>query len=148
MGDARLLRSYRQRSGLRHSSEVSTMTNPSTAQSGEQARLRLMRSQAFQTAVVGPIVYPQDNSGVNSDTTTPILYRPEQFGAPDGALIIPGTVVQGYSVFRGLAYVENVRITEATITFDVFTQAAGGFPFGHHSGSIAVSTSFQWYFES
>jgi hypothetical protein len=84
---------------------------------------------------------------VNSDTTTPIEYRPEQFGAPDGSQIIPATVSQNYQVSRGLAYVQNVRITEANITFDVYTQAAGGFPFGHHSGQIAVSTSFTWYYE-
>jgi hypothetical protein len=102
---------------------------------------------AFRSEVAGPIVYNQDNSGVNTDTTTPIEYRPEQFGAPDGALIIPGSVAQGYTVSRGLAYVQDVRITEANITFDVYTQAAGGFPFGHHSGSISVSTSFIWYLE-
>src|SRR3954451_22833495 len=100
---------------------------------------------SFQSQMVGPIVYSQDNSGVSTDTTTPIEYRPEQFGAPDGAQIIPGTVTQAYSVFRGLAFVQNVRITQANITFDVFSQAAGGFPFGHHSGSIAVSTSFTWF---
>ncbi len=101
----------------------------------------------YRTATVGPIVYNQDNSGVNTDTTTLIEFRPEQFGAPDSAKIIPASVDQEYTVSRGLAYVQNVRITEANIIFEVFTQAAGGFPFGHHSGSIAVSTSFQWYSE-
>lgn len=105
------------------------------------------QARAFRTEVVGPIVYNQDNSGVNTDTTTPIEYRPEQFGAPAGARIIPGTVAQGYTVFRGLAYVQDVRITATNITFDVYTQAAGGGIFGHHSGSIAVSTSFQWFVE-
>ncbi|WP_156081332.1 hypothetical protein [Amycolatopsis vancoresmycina] len=85
---------------------------------------------------------------MNTDTTVSIEYRPEQYGAPDGARIIPGTVTQGYTVFRGLAYVQNVKITETSIEFEVFSQAAGGFPFGHHSGSISVSTSFQWYLEA
>jgi hypothetical protein len=102
---------------------------------------------AYRSEMVGPIVYSQDNSGVNTDTTTPIEYRPEQYGAPFGAQIIPGSVSQSYAVSRGLAYVQNVRITQANITFDVYTQAAGGFPFGHHSGSIAVTTSFVWFFE-
>jgi hypothetical protein len=102
---------------------------------------------AYQSGMVGPIVYHQDNSGVSTDTTTSIEYRPEQYGAPRGARIIPATVMQGYTVFRGLAYVRNVRITEAGIAFEVFTEAAGGFPFGHHSGSISVSTSFQWYLD-
>jgi len=112
---------------------------------GESARIDFAEAQGFRTEVVGPIVYSQDNSGVNTDTTTPIEYRPEQFGAPDGAQIIAGTVAQGYTVSRGLAYVQNVRITQSNITFDVYTQAAGGFPFGHHSGAITVSTSFQWF---
>lgn len=102
---------------------------------------------AFQTGSVGPIVYTQDNSGVETDTTTTIEYRPEQFGAPDAARIIPGTVTQGYTVFRGWAYAANVKISETAINFEVFTQAAGGFPFGHHSGSIAVSTAFTWFVE-
>jgi hypothetical protein len=97
--------------------------------------------------MVGPITYSQNNSGVNTDTTTPIEYRPEQYGAPDGAQIIPGSVSQAYTVSRGLAYVQNVRITQANITFDVYTQAAGGFPFGHHSGLIDVTTSFVWFVE-
>ena len=124
------------------------MTSERALGSGESARISLGATPGFQTEVVGPIVYPQDNSVVDTDTTTPIEYRPEQFGAPDGAQIIPGTVVQGYTVFRGLAYVQNVRITQSNITFDVYTQAAGGFIFGHHSGSIAVSTSFQWFVEA
>jgi len=120
---------------------------------GESARIRFgqagdVQAQSFQTEVVGPIVYYQDNSGVSTDTKTPIEYRPEQFGAPDGAQIIPGTVAQGYTVFRGLANVENVSITQANITFTVYTQAAGGGIIGHHSGAIAVSTSFQWFTEA
>ncbi|MEV6825767.1 hypothetical protein [Amycolatopsis sp. NPDC051102] len=43
---------------------------------------------------------------------------------------------------------QNVKITETAVDFEVFTQAAGGFPFGHHSGAISVSTSFQWYLEA
>lgn len=127
-------------------------THSQSTGKGESAQISFgqahdAQAQAFRTEVVGPIVYNQDNSGVNTDTTTPIEYRPEQFGAPDGAQIIPGTVVQGYTVFRGSAYVQNVRITQANITFDVYTQAAGGGIFGYHSGSIAVSTSFQWFVE-
>jgi len=124
------------------------MTTQEFIGSDESARLDLGQAQGFQSGVVGPVVYSQDNSGVNTDTTTPIEYRPEQFGAPDGAQIIPGTVAQGYSVFPGLAYVQNVTITQSNITFDVYTQSAGGFPFGHHSGSISVTTSFQWFVEA
>ncbi len=74
---------------------------------------------AFQTGLVGPISYHQDNSGVKDDTNTPIRYDPQQFGAPAGAQIIPGTVNQSYYVSRGLAYVQNVNIQEVEITFQV-----------------------------
>ena len=76
-------------------------------------------------------------------------YTPEQFGAPPGAQIIPGLVQQQVWVMRGLAYVENLRITEHEISFDVFTQAANeSWFFGWRSGSIAVTTSFTWYYSA
>ena len=89
---------------------------------------------AFQSGVVDPIAYHRDNSGVNTDTTTPISYTPQEFGAPLGARIITGTVDQSYSVTRGTAYVTNLVIQESGISFEVYTQAAGGGLFGHHSG--------------
>jgi hypothetical protein len=99
---------------------------------------------AHQSGTVGPVTYSQDNSGVHTDTTTQIEYTPQQFGASATAQIIPGTVQQSYTVFRGLAYVQDVNITQGSITFQVYTQAADDGLFGHHSGSITVSTSFQW----
>lgn len=99
---------------------------------------------AYQTGFVGPIVYFQDNSGNNEDTDTFIEYTPQQFGAPATAQIIVGTIQQSYYVSRGTAYIHDLNLTPDAITFWVFTQAAGGFPIGHHSGAITVSTSFQW----
>jgi hypothetical protein len=99
---------------------------------------------AYQSGLVGPIVYKQDNSGVNTDTTTQEVYTPQQFGAPATAQIIPGTVQQSYWVSRGLAYVQDVNITQESIAFQVYTQAADDGWFGHHSGAITVGTSFQW----
>lgn len=105
----------------------------------------------FQSGFIGPsstpplLPYHQTNSGVADDTDTHIRYTPQQFGAPDGATII--TSNQQYSVAQGLAYVHNVRVDPTGIEFDVFTQAAGGFPFGHHSGDITVSTTFTWALE-
>ena len=99
----------------------------------------------YSTGFVGPVVYTQDNSGVADDTETKIEYTPQQYGAPADAKIIAGSVTQSYWVQRGLAYVKDVSIEDADISFLVYSQAAGGFPFGHHSGSITVSTSFQWY---
>lgn len=104
----------------------------------------------FQTGFVGPPQLPpyhQSNSGVAEDTDTHIRYTPQQFGAPDGAQIIVGTVHQQYYVAQGQAYVHNLRVNETGVEFDVFTQAAGGFPFGHHSGEIYVTTTFTWFLE-
>jgi hypothetical protein len=102
---------------------------------------------AFQSGVVDPIAYHQSNSGVSTDTTTDITYTPQEFGAPPGARIITGTVDQSYQVNRGTAYVQNLSIHESGVSFQVFTQAAGGGLFGHHSGDIVVSTAFRWYTE-
>lgn len=98
----------------------------------------------FQSGLVGPITYYQDNSGVKTDTTTPIEYTPQQFGAPATAQIITGTLNQSYWVSRGTAYVQDLNITPDSITFQVYTQAADNGLFGHHSGAITVATSFQW----
>jgi hypothetical protein len=98
----------------------------------------------YQSGLVGPISYYQDNSGVNTDTTTSIVYTPQQFGAPATAQIIPATVNQSYYVSRGKAYVQDLNINEESITFQVYTQAADNGWFGHHSGAITVNTSFQW----
>lgn len=100
---------------------------------------------AYQTGLVGPISYHQDNSGVRTDTTTQQDYTPQQFGAPATAQIIPGTVNQSYYVSRGSAYVQNLNITANSITFQVFTEAANDGLFGHHSGAITVDTAFQWF---
>src|SRR5436309_2490912 len=99
---------------------------------------------AYQTGTVGPITYSQDNSGVATDTITQIVFTPQQFGAPATAQIVPASVSQSYAVSRGMAYVQDVNITPNSITFQVYTQAAGGFLIGHHSGHIDVTTSFQW----
>jgi hypothetical protein len=60
---------------------------------------------------------------------------------------MPG-VSQSVHVFRGKAYVENLEIGQDAINFQVYTQAANDGPFGWHSGSITVATSFQWFLES
>ncbi|SDK59315.1 hypothetical protein [Arthrobacter sp. ok362] len=102
---------------------------------------------AYQSGLVGPIVYNQDNSGVRTDTDTNIVFTPQEFGAPAGAQIIPPTVNQSYTVSRGQAYVHNLVIEANAIVFQVFTQAADDGLFGHHSGAISVGTSFQWYLD-
>jgi hypothetical protein len=103
----------------------------------------------YQFGTIGPINYTQDNSGVRDDTHQTITYTPEQYGAPPGAQIIPGSVQQQVSVSRGLAYIENMRITDRDIFFDVFTQAANdSWFFGWHSGHIDVSTSFTWFYST
>ncbi len=100
----------------------------------------------YQQGTIGPIAYHQDNSGVSTDTDTPINYKPEQFGAPPGSNIIAGTVQINQHVYRGTAYVHNKTIAAEGISFDVFTQAAGSSWFwGWHSGGIDVTTTFQWY---
>jgi hypothetical protein len=99
---------------------------------------------AYQSGLVGPISYHQDNSGTNTDITTGQVYTPQQFGAPATAQIIPGTVNQSVYVSRGKAYLQDVNINEEAITFQVYTQAADDGFFGHHSGSITVDTAFQW----
>jgi hypothetical protein len=101
----------------------------------------------FQTGEIGPLAYEQSNSGVATDTDTNLSYTPQQFGAPIGAQIIAGTVAQGYSVTRGLAYVHNLSIRPAEISFSVYTQAADNGIFGHHSGDITVTTAFRWYID-
>jgi multidrug efflux pump subunit AcrA (membrane-fusion protein) len=97
----------------------------------------------YQTGTVGPITYSQDNSGNPDDITTALTYTPQEYGAPQGAQIMPG-VSQSVHVFRGKAYVENLIIGQDSITFQVYTQAANDGLFGWHSGSITVSTTFQW----
>jgi hypothetical protein len=99
----------------------------------------------YQTGTVGPIVYNQDNSGDNTDTDTPVNYKPDQFGAPPGAQIIAGLTAITKSVHRGEAYVHNEINDAEGISFMVYTQAANDGLFGWHSGSITVSTTFQWY---
>jgi hypothetical protein len=101
---------------------------------------------AYQTGTIGPITYSQDNSGTDSDITTNVQYTPQEYGAPEGAQILPG-VSQSVHVFRGKAYVQDLLIGQDTITFQVYTQAANDGLFGWHSGSISVSTAFQWFFE-
>ena len=101
----------------------------------------------YQTGTIGPVIYSQDNSGVATDTDTPLNYKPDQFGAPPGAQIITATVRITQSVGRGTAYVHNEDVTPEGISFMVYTQAAGSSWFwGWHSGQITVSTTFQWYY--
>jgi hypothetical protein len=105
-----------------------------------------MTEKTCQTRMVGPLIYLQMNAGAAEDLTTNIEYRPEQYGAPDGARIVPSTVILQYTVHRGTAYVQNVNITESAIDFEVYTQALSGLPFTGTDGAITVSTSFQWHF--
>jgi len=108
---------------------------------------RTTTPMGYETGTVGPLTYIQNNSGVSSDTDTHIVYTPEMFGAPPGAQIV-GTVdmKQKYTGEGGAASVHNEEISPDEISFWVYTQAAGGFPFGHHSGGITVTTTFQWYY--
>jgi hypothetical protein len=89
--------------------------------------------------------YNQDNSGTANDTTTVVQYVPEQFGAPHGAQIIVGSATVSPHVYRGAAQINWVNKAPNAISFEVWTQAAGGFIFGHHSGGIDIHTSFTWY---
>jgi hypothetical protein len=101
---------------------------------------------AYASGTIGPIVYSQDNSGTDNDIVTDIQYTAQEYGAPVGAQIRP-PVGQGVHVTRGSAHVQNLVIGADSITFQVYTQAANDGLFGWHSGSITVSTNFQWFTE-
>lgn len=100
----------------------------------------------YQTGTIGPIVFNQDNSGDNTDTDTPVNYKPDQFGAPTGAQIIIGLTTITQSVHCGKAYVHNEINDSEGISSMVYTQAANDGLFGRHSGAITVTTTFQWYY--
>ncbi len=100
----------------------------------------------YQTGTIGPITYPQDNSGNPNDMDNTVTYTPEEYGAPPGAQIMTASVQVSPWVIRGKAYVHNETITADTIQFQVYTQAANDGLFGWHSGSIVVTTTFQWYY--
>jgi hypothetical protein len=99
---------------------------------------------AYQTGVVDQ-TYAQDNSGTPEDIVENVSYTPQQFGAPAAAKIIEGTVIVSPYVVRGNAWISSRNVTGDTLQFVVHTEAAGGFPFGHHSSAIEVHTTFQWY---
>lgn len=100
----------------------------------------------FITGTTPPLTYNQDNSGTDTDITTVINYTPQEFGAPPGAQISVGLFSPPQpSVHRGSAAVRDVTVTPTAISFEVWTQAASGGLFGHHSGSITVVTSFSWW---
>lgn len=106
---------------------------------------RTTTPMGYETGTIGPITYTQDNSGDATDTDTHVVYTPDMFGAPPGAQVIAGTVQIVQHVSRGLAYVHDVD-RFPVVSFWVYTQAAGGGIFGHHSGAITVTTTFQWYY--
>jgi hypothetical protein len=84
-----------------------------------------------------------DASGFSEDQT-----RQYNFPAPQrGTVIDSNTVVLTPNILRGSAEIRDVVINEYAVGFTLWTQAAGGFLFGHHSGSILVDVSFQ-YFDS
>src|SRR5579872_3146625 len=113
----------------------------------EQPERRI--AMGYQTGTIGPISYYQDNSGNSNDIDNTIIYTPDQWGAPQGSQIIPGTVQITQYVSRGTAYVHNESVSPAAIQFDVYTQAANdSWLFGHHSGAITVTTSFMWFYNS
>jgi hypothetical protein len=98
----------------------------------------------YQTGTVDQ-TYQQDNSGTPTDITENISYTPQQFGAPEGAKVIEGTVFVAPYVRHGNAWITDRNVTGDTVQFVAHTEAAGGFPFGHHSSAIEVHTTFQWY---
>jgi hypothetical protein len=98
----------------------------------------------YQTGTVDQS-YLQDNGGCPNDLTENVSYTPEQFGAPGGAKIIEGTVLVTPEVLHGNAWISDKNVTGDIVQFVAHTEAAGGFPFGHHSSAIKVHTMFQWY---
>jgi hypothetical protein len=100
---------------------------------------------AYHVGQVGPITYHQDNSGTDQDITTPIVYTPEMFGAPAGSQVITPLVSQTVYRSRGAGAVRNLSTSADAISFLVWTQAADNGLFGHHSGSIDVTTAFTWW---
>jgi hypothetical protein len=98
----------------------------------------------YQTGTVDQ-TYNQDNSGTQYDIATNVSYTPQQFGAPKEAKIIEGTVLISPHVLHGNAWISDRNVTGDTVQFVAHTEAAGGFPFGHHSSAIQVHTTFTWY---
>ena len=97
----------------------------------------------YPRGFVGPLHYHQSNFGVETDTDTIVTYTSTELGGPGGA-IIPTSVHQHYTVSRGTAYVSDLTIHGESISFHVFTQAAGAEDSGRRSGEIDVYTSFAW----
>jgi hypothetical protein len=46
----------------------------------------------YQTGTTGPIPYSQHNSGINTDTDSPISCTPEEFGVSPGVSTAVGSV--------------------------------------------------------
>jgi hypothetical protein len=99
----------------------------------------------YQTGTIGPISFYQDNSGDSNDMDTTVTYTPEMYGAPPGAQIMTASVQVSPYVIRGKAYVHNESVSADSVQFEVYTQAANDGWFGWHSGSIVVTTTFQWW---
>jgi Thiol-activated cytolysin len=83
------------------------------------------------------VVVNQDNSGFPNDRT-----EKHVIPAPDGTKIDVNSVQVSPNVYRGSANVNSVTTTVDAITIEIFTQAAGGGLFGHHSGGINVTVNF------
>jgi len=83
-----------------------------------------------------------DASGFSFDQTRPFVYYSP---GGRGTSIDPSSVVFTPTVERGDARILSQYANENSCGFTLFAQAAGGFPFGHHSGRITCDVYFQWY---
>ncbi|MDQ6617526.1 MAG: thiol-activated cytolysin family protein [Actinomycetota bacterium] len=83
------------------------------------------------------VVVNQDNSGFNWDRQ-----ESHVIPAPNGTKIDVNSVQVSPQVYRGAAHITGVNTSPDAITVGIWTQAAGGFPFGHHSGGVDVTVNF------
>jgi len=95
-----------------------------------------MRHDFQQTAFL-------DASGFDEDLTRFFSYSPPI----PGSVIDTNSVVLTPEIHRGDPKLRDVNVSWNAVSFTIFAPAAGGFPFGHHSGSMSVHVSFS-YFDS
>jgi hypothetical protein len=96
--------------------------------------------------IVGPIVYKQgDNTGEQTgpEIMTLVKYTPQEFGAPEGAQVLPESVIIGVQGSENVGRIQNVDIQADSVSFQVCTRRSK-FPGEHCDGEISVSTTFEW----
>ena len=82
-----------------------------------------------------------DASGFAQDQERPYSFPPPIVGT----VIDTNSVVLTPEILRGAPELRNVNVTATAVSFTIFCPAAGGFPIGHHSGSMIVHVSFSYF---